>query len=214
MNYISLLFGILLFSGSVILNIFSGKIPDYQDPEEWELRKDKNDIQVYTRKYPQSNIREFKAVATLKADISQLAVILNEVENYPSWMANCKSAEIWKEIDDTTRIDYMTTAVPWPMSDRDIVFRVSTTRNTHEHFEIILTALPDAVPEKENLIRIRKSEGTWKVKKKNKDTVEVIHQFYGDPEGNVPGWIINMFIVTGPFKTLTRLRELCQAGEE
>ena len=184
------------------------------DSSGWELRKDKNGIQVFTRDHPNSGIKEFKAITRLEVNISRLVELINTVEKYPSWMANCKSAATHKVINDTTRIVYMTTAVPWPLSDRDVVFEFMIMRNTSDYFEAVLRSVPDAVPEKENLVRIRNSEGRWIFRKTERNGMEVTHQFYGDPEGNVPVWIINMFIVSGPFKTLTRLRELCLAPEE
>jgi ribosome-associated toxin RatA of RatAB toxin-antitoxin module len=177
-----------------------------KNPEEWELRKNKNGIQVFTRNHPDSEIKEFRAVTLIEAEITKLVGIINDVEKYPLWMANCQSAVIHEVINDSTRIDYMVTAVPWPLSDRDVVFEVTVIRNADHHFEVMLTSLPDAVPLKENLIRIRNSQGRWIFRETEENRIEVIHQFFGDPEGKVPNWIVNLFIVSGPYKTLSNLK--------
>jgi len=116
-------------------------------------------------------------------------------------------------LSDSSRIEYMTTSVPWPLSDRDVAFEFVISIKTDNYFEANLKAVPKALPEKEKFVRIRNSEGSWIFNIIDGGKVEIIHQFYGDPEGNIPNWIINMFIVNGPYKTLLNLKNLCNPVE-
>ena len=43
----------------------------------------------------------------------------------------------------------MVTSVPWPIDNRDVVFKFIVTDHSEDYFEAHLTSLPDAVPEKE-----------------------------------------------------------------
>jgi len=183
----------------------------YEDSAGWHLRKDKDGIKIYTRDLENKGILEYRAITTIDTNLEQLIRIIHDVENYPAWTANCASAEIHKVINDSTRIEYMTTPVPWPLSDRDVVMEFVVTKHTDNYFEAYLTSVPDAVPENDKYVRIKDSEGFWIFNKIDINKVEIIHQFYGDPEGNIPKWIINMFIVSGPYKTLLNLKDLCNS---
>lgn len=209
MKLFILLFGFVLFVCSSFLHTKIDGNSTLDDDNNWKLRKDKNGIKVYTTDQNNSGILEYKAIMTIEADIEQLIIIINDVAKYPSWMANCKVAEKYTTISDSSRIEYMTTSVPWPLNDRDVAFEFVIINRTNDYFEARLKAIPDALPEKEKYIRIRNSEGSWIFNKVDKSKVEIIHQFYGDPEGNMPDWIVNMFIVGGPYKTLLNLKNLC-----
>jgi ribosome-associated toxin RatA of RatAB toxin-antitoxin module len=178
------------------------------DTTGWNLRKDKNGIQVYTRDRQGKGILEYKALTIIETDLEKLVGIIHDVDNYPSWTANCSTAEVYKVLSDSSRIEYMTTPVPWPLSDRDVVMEFVVMKHTDTYFHAYLTSKPDAIPEKKKYLRMKNSEGFWIFNKIDDHKVEIIHQFYGDPEGNIPMWIINMFIVSGPYKTLKNLRDL------
>ncbi len=202
---------VLLCSGFVIAeNVYATTLTD---GNEWELRKDKNGIKVYTRTNTNSGIVEYKAETTAKTEISKLIKVVNDVENYPDWMANCESASVFNKINDSIRTDYLKTKVPWPMDDRDIVLEYRIVNNTEYYYSAIMNSVPDVIPEKDNIVRIKEAKGVWVFKKKDKYSVEIIYQFYGDPEGNIPSWIINMFIVIGPYETLLNLKKQCNLKE-
>ncbi|MCD6596449.1 MAG: START domain-containing protein, partial [Bacteroidales bacterium] len=203
---------ILLFSPGLGI-IKSENNTTFTDSGDWKLRKEKDGIKVYTRNNSNSAIKEFKAITSINADIGQLVRIINDVENYPGWLANCESSRIYKKITETTRIDYMKTSVPWPLNDRDAVFEFIITKNTEEHFEATMVSVPGAIPEKEDIVRIKKAKGKWIFKKSDKKMVDITYQFYGDPEGNIPAAIINLFIVSGPYKTLLNIKNQCNSKD-
>ena len=185
----------------------------FTDSGDWELRKEKDGIKVYTRNNDNSGIKEFKAITSIDADISQLIKIINDVEMYPAWMANCESSSTYKKINKTTRIDYLKTDVPWPLDDRDVAFEFKIIRDTEEYFEATMISVPGTIPEKEDIVRIRNAKGKWIFMKSGKKMVDITYQFYGDPEGNIPTAIINLFIVNGPYKTLLNIKSQCNSKD-
>lgn len=181
-----------------------------EDSAGWNLRKDKHGIKVYTRDHKNEGILEYLAITSIDATIEKLVEIIHDVENYPDWTENCETASVYKILSDSSRIEYMTTKVPWPLEDRDVVMEFVVSSHTNEYFEAILRSVPDAVPESEDYVRIHISEGNWIFKEIGENKVEIIHQFLSEPGGNIPMWIVNMFIVSGPYKTLLNLKHLCQ----
>jgi ribosome-associated toxin RatA of RatAB toxin-antitoxin module len=185
-----------------------------QDSSVWKLRKDRNGIRIWTRDHKEKRILEYLSKITIETSLEKLVDIIQNVEKYPVWTANCETASIYKVLSDTSRIEYLTTKVPWPLEDRDVAMEFVVVKNTKNYFRANLTSVPDAVPLSDDYVRIEISEGTWIFKKIDEKSVEVIHQFLSDPGGSIPMFIVNMFIVSGPYKTLENLRELCNDSFE
>ena len=51
------------------------------------------------------------------------------------------------------------------------------------------------------------SNGLWIFNPVSKGVTEIIYQYQGDPGGSIPGWVANLFIVDGPYKTLIGMSE-------
>ena len=50
-------------------------------------------------------------------------------------------------------------------------------------------------------------KGKWVFTPLENGKTQVYHQFGGDPGGSIPAWIVNMFLVDGPYKTMLGLQE-------
>ncbi len=139
--------------------------------------------------------------------MKQLVDLIENAENFPDWQPNISSAKIVTVASDH-KIVYYTSDLPWPISDRDVVVRVS--KSARESGEVLMTlaSVPDAYPRREDYIRMVISHGTWRFIPQNNGQIKIIYQYHGDPAGSIPDWIINMFIVDGPFETLTNLKTI------
>lgn len=178
----------------------------------WKLQKDKDGIQVYTRQNPKSVVDEFRSVMTINTELRYLKVILENVTHYPQWQENCTSAELLKTEEGYSKYVHYKTDVPWPVKDRDIVILKRKQEGADGTITYTMEPRPDFIPMLESHIRIRNSFGSWRLIPEN-GKVTIVHQFYGDPEGSIPAWITNLFIIEGPFKTFQNLRALVEALE-
>lgn len=192
---------------------FAGENSTAPDSSDWKLRKDRNGIRVWTRDHKGKGILEYLSTITIETSLEKLVDIIQNVDNYPEWTENCETATIYKVLSDSSRIEYMTTKVPWPLEDRDVAMEFVVVKHTETYFQANLTSVPEAVPLSDDYLRIEISQGSWIFKKIDDKRVEVIHQFLSDPGGSIPMFIVNMFIVSGPYKTLDNLKELCAAEE-
>ncbi len=190
---------------TLTLIFFSLKI--YSQTTKWEIEKNKNGVIVYTRKTDASPIKEFRAVTTIDAGFKDLVKILDDTENYPNWMANCDFSKTLKKVNDNERIDYVKIKVPWPLGDRDMISKYKYTIDYEKGVYLaVITTKPDYIDEVKGFVRFRKGKGFWKLEEIG-DKVKVTYQFCGDPEMSVPAWIINIFIVDGPYDTLINLKK-------
>ena len=177
-------------------------------PYDWKLAKNKNNVKVYTREKEGSDFKEFKAITTVTATMSQVQAVLNDVESYTEWIADMKSSVALKTISPNERIDRYELDLPWPFEDRDMIMHYKLTQDTkNKSTVIILKGKADYIPHKKGFIRMKSAKGFWKITPKSSTETIVKYQFVADPSGSLPAWVVNMFIVDGPYKTLTALKE-------
>jgi hypothetical protein len=178
----------------------------YSNAGDWKLEKNSEGIKVYTRSNEGSEVLEFKATATINASRMSLAKIIANVAGYPNWFPNCSSAQLVEVISSTQRKYYYKLDLPWPASDRDAVMLLSVDVNNGAGITILNFTKSTGKPEVSGVIRMPAADGFWKLKTISESKTELEYQFLADPGGSLPTWIINMFIVDGPFDTLIALK--------
>lgn len=191
-----LLTGVFALSGSV------GAQESY-----WNLRKNKNGIEVYTRKIKNSGLIEFRATVTLNASFRNVRRVIDDVESYPVWIENLKKSRTIKKISGVERVDYYEIQAPWPFKNRDMVMQVKSIVKNNNIAHIGLMNSPDYVSAKQNIIRIREAKGLWHIFSIEKNKTRVTYQLYSDPGGYIPTWVVNLLIVHGPYTSLLNLKD-------
>ncbi len=104
---------------TILLSIFIA-FPMYSQGE-WELRKEKEGIKVYTRDVEGSKIQEYKAVAIVDGKLSSVIAVMKDIENYPDFLKNLIETRLI-EANDTFQLHYLINKTPWPVTNRDGVF--------------------------------------------------------------------------------------------
>ena len=177
-----------------------------QDIGEWELEKDKKGIKVYTRAQEGWPIKGFRAETSIKSSKEDFIQTVLNADAFTEWMKDMKSSKNIEVTDNDTVITYYVIDIPWPMQDRDAVGTMSRREEDNTTF-IEVSILNDYLPEYPKLVRMKRSLGYWSVTETSENNLDIVYQFIADPEGNVPGWIANLFLVDGPYETLANLRD-------
>src|ERR1700749_2785765 len=73
---------------------------------KWELKKDQDGIQVFTRKAAKGNIKELRVLCELDATKAQLINTLENINDYNSWVYSNKKSTILKTISPQNIIYY------------------------------------------------------------------------------------------------------------
>ncbi len=201
MNYTNIIF-------LIIVLVFDISIISAQD-NKWILKKNKNGIIIHTREDEATGNIEFKASITLNTDIDKLLNVFNNVEDYKKWMADTKVSKTLKKVNETESYIYLEAQVPWPLENRDMPVYQKTIK-TNKGIKISLTGIPDYIPCKKGITRIEKATGSWIFIPVPNNKIIVKYQFLCDPGLNIPKWIINLFIVDGPYKTLINLKAIVE----
>lgn len=181
-----------------------------QDGErEWELKKQKSGIAISTRLMEGSKYKEYKSRCEIDATPEKLVALLLDVEKYTDWMAFIEFGEIVERDGEDIFYVYSEVDVPWPFNNRDQVTKSVVSRDTSTNsISIDVSIIPDYMPEKKGVVRLQSGRGLWRFTPLKNGKTEAYHQFGGDPGGNIPAWIVNMFLVDGPYKTMLGLQEM------
>lgn len=173
---------------------------------QWKLAKDQSGVKVHTRLLEGSSIKEFKATTTVKSAMYKLVNLIDKVADYPDWQANIVSAKVIKQVNENEFYAHYTTDVPWPLTDRDLVVYSKKTIDSTGVVTYEIKGAPHFITTKTGFVRIKDSKGKWQFTPMKNGEIAVLHQFVGDPGGSIPDWLVNMFVVSGPHKTLMNLK--------
>jgi hypothetical protein len=174
----------------------------------WVLKSDKHAIKSYSKKVPNSKINAVKLESVFNATLSQFLSVLIDVESYDKWIYNSRSTRLLKKISPAELFYYSEVDFPWPTADRDFVSHVTirqdpATKVVHVNAQNVT----GWVPVSSKLIRIDNSIGEWIITPIANNQLKVEYTLQVDPGGELPGWLINSFSLTGPIETFKRLRE-------
>ena len=69
--------------------------------EEWELKRDRDGIQVYTRSVEGSKHKAVKAEMRVEASLNELVGLVMDTSACPEWAALCKRSEVTEQVSET-----------------------------------------------------------------------------------------------------------------
>lgn len=178
--------------------------------EPWQLIKDKEGIQVFTRSNTVSSFKEFKATMRIEAKVNEFLAVLYDVEGLSDWGYNLKESKLLNRPDDMTQTYYAVAKAPWPYKDRDGIYlnQISWDNKT-KVLLVDIEMLEQNVEVSGDYVRMD-GYGYWQVKEVSASEVEVIFQMQVDPGGSIKAWIANMFVSDSPYHTLLGLRDVLQ----
>jgi hypothetical protein len=196
----------------LVFVLFDGS---YAAENEWELIKDAEGIQLYRQSVQGSKYDRFKGIGIVHAKIEVIGMVLRDPPAYPKWMWNCKKSRIVEKFDENNMIVYYVHKNPWPVKDRDVVLRATTTIAWDSGwFRVDLISVEDTrVPPKDNLVRMSKMTGSWFVEYVERERTKVTYTFTFDPAGSVLASLANNNMKNFPHNTLRGMREIVKQGK-
>lgn len=172
----------------------------------WSLGLEEDGVVVHTRPVPGSGIEEFEGQTIIAAPAEAILSLIRDSDRFHTWFPNCPESKLLGR-EGNVSMQYSVMDAPWPVSDRDNVFRSVTTRDPATGAtRIDVAAAPDAHPEQPGRVRVRIARGLWSIEPLGADRARVRFRMHLDPGGGVPEWLINARVVATPFEALTNLR--------
>ncbi|NLN74643.1 MAG: START domain-containing protein [Bacteroidales bacterium] len=178
----------------------------------WKFEFDKNGIKVWTRKTDISKFKEFKSEAIIKSNIGSILYVFDDVDNFTNWVYNCTKAKLVKKESPFRGVVYVELKMPWPVTNRDMVYRYVMTQNKRTKVvTVTFTSIIDnSIPTNGN-VRMTDAKSTYVLTPLDANRVKIEFYSLADPAGSIPKSIVNMFIRDTPYQTLLKLRGIVEA---
>jgi len=178
--------------------------------EPWQLIKDKEGIQVFTRVNTVSSFKEFKATMRIEAGVNEFLAVLYDVEGLTDWAYNIKESKLLDRPDDMSQTYYAVAKAPWPYKDRDGIYLNQISWDNEAKLLLVdIEMLEQDVEVNDDYVRLD-GYGYWQVKEVSASEVEVVFQMQVDPGGSIKAWMANMFVSDSPYYTMLGLRGVLQ----
>jgi hypothetical protein len=177
--------------------------------DEWQLKKDEEGIQVYTRSVEGFSYKAIRAEVQLQQTrLSSVVALIRNSPECPQWSATCSSATIIEWVSELENFVHTVSELPWPVKDRELVSHVIWSQDPQS---LIVTMRGNAVEGKlqasQGNVRITDARIGWEVISLADGSARVTFTAHIDPTSILPGWVSNFLLVDSPFKTLQGLRE-------
>ena len=186
------------------------ELPSETD-EAWTLRKKANDIRVYTIDQPDSSFKAFKAVAVLDAPIENLMAVMANPGSCVEWVYNCTESYAFGDGEFRDRFADSVNDMPGPVTDRDYVLRIRT-RGDETSGEIVmdLNATPNQRTQSSSRIRVDRSDTLYRFTPDG-DKTRMVWVQHTDPNGALPGWLVNSLLVDIPVQSMEELERVANS---
>lgn len=179
-----------------------------ESQEAWTLKKDKNGIKVFSRKYKNFKFNELKVETIFNGKISQLAAVIFDIKNQKEWVYKTVKSELLKTVTEADVYYYTEIEVPWPLDNRDMAVRMTMQQNPQTKvMTIVAKNVDDYLPARKDKVRIKYSNATWMATPISNSRYKVEYSIQFDPGDDVPAWILNLFSTAGPYESFINLKE-------
>jgi hypothetical protein len=174
---------------------------------EWKLIKDNEDIKVYVRTNDTTGYKAYRATTIVPAHLEEVYFFLMDADNLHKWHYQTSESRLLKKINSSEQLVYIKNDMPWPLQDRDVVTRMKVSKPTLDIIRIDLLPELNYMAENNKMVRIKNFTGHWYLEKSEKGTI-VIQEMQGDPGGNIPPFLFNIFLTNGPFSTFLEMKKM------
>jgi hypothetical protein len=181
--------------------------------DDWKLKQNKDGIEIYTKPLENSHLKGIKVKCALPVTLSQLVTVIMDVNTAVEWVYSTKSSSLLKKTSPSELYYYSEVSLPWPINNRDFVAHLKVSQDPHSKVVTIDgPVIPNYIPEKKDIIRVRSSYGKW-VLTPQKNNVKIEYTLETDPGGSLPAWLVNLFVAKGPHETFVKLKQQLQKAE-
>jgi hypothetical protein len=176
--------------------------------ENWKLRKESNGIKVFSRETKNFKFNELKVECEVDGTPSQLTALLLDINEQVDWVYKAKKSELLKTVSPGDVLFYTEVSSPWPYDNRDLIVHMTIKQQpANKVLTIEAKNVDNYLPLKKDIVRVKYSHAKWTVTPVNSNRVKIVYRIQLDLGDNIPAWVVNLFSVTGPYDTFTKLKK-------
>lgn len=175
--------------------------------ETWNPRFSEDGISIYTGKVEGSNVKAFKGIVELDAQLVNVLALLADQDSCVLWVHGCVSSELVERVSFAERYIYQVNK-PVAIRARDYIFHVLIDiPSSLERVTIQMSSRHDYLPLTAH-VRIKRASGSYVIERVAPEKVRFTWEQHLEPGGFVPGFIINSMLLDIPRNSLRNFREL------
>lgn len=194
---------------SLILMMFSG-FPSSAALDEWRLALHEKQIKVYTSKVEGSPYIAVKAELRIDSPLDRVADKMGNDGKCAEWRKNCKSARLLERVSENEQLVYTVMDLPWPLTDRDLVNRITTERCTKSGVRTVtVRSEPDRFPNDEYIRAI--ANGGYELVPISDTATQLTFIMHSDLGDGLPAERINQRLPKSTLEDFIKLRDLAEA---
>lgn len=179
----------------------------------WTVIDRTRGITVSKRVQPGCSLPAFRGQGHIRGNVLQLLAVMLDLDRVESWAFGVTGSRMIKRLDARTHMLYLSSDLPWPVRDRDMVVRSKVeVVKPGESFRITLQCEPSARAEESGTIRVKRCHSTFDLRRVDAQTTEVDYVMTLDPGGHLPAWSAELVTKSTPLKTLVALEERAAAS--
>ena len=161
--------------------------------EGWQIQNDQDNIKIYNRKIPGSDIREVLALTTINFPALRLFDTVSDYAHYKDFMPYVQKSEVLPPIQDHKIRISQELNFPWPISNRyyTIELTADTTQAHLANYAVSWTLSPEEIPEDKG-VQLKINDGYWLFCTVEENRTFVEYYIHTDPGGILPLWAVNL----------------------
>jgi hypothetical protein len=165
---------------------------------DWTEAYHKNGLVIFTKDIAEG--RRVIAVSEVEVPPEAVFNVLVDFEHYPEFMPYVKESEVLSRTGDNEVVTYARIAPPF-ISERDYPLKVRLTHGLAgsddkfkgSTYKVEWSALPEAKPEVEGVVRIKLNEGSWLAEPLDGGRrTRLTYTLLTDPGGLIPDFVFNL----------------------
>jgi len=189
---------------------FADDVSHSVDPSEgWKLAVETKDVAIYSRSHADSRLKEFRAIGPIDAPACAVHAVIDDLENYPSFMPYTLECRLLKREADSI-ITYQRLS-PKICQDRDYTLRVWKKSWAGPGGLIYLNRWEPAndlgPAEKKGVVRVKICDGGWLLEPDGAIKTRATYSVYTDSGGMIPSFIANRASQTGISSLFAAIRK-------
>ena len=200
-----------------IVSLLLTNIANAENPAPtWEHLYNDDGISVSRQEIPGSDVCAFRGVGDVDAPVEKVLTLVRDISHARDWIDRVVDIKMIREPNKLERILYYRIALPWPLRDRDFVYKTTLAFDpaTKSIAYTAQSVTDPAMPEQDGVVRgeIFKSTIVITALDGGKRT-HAIGEAHADPRGSIPKWVVNLIQKKWPYNTFTNVREAVKKFE-
>jgi len=98
---------------------------------DWKSARHDAALDVWTRPVAGSQYDEVRVAGNICASLDALTAYVQDVAHFADWIPDTAEAKLLAQPSAAERLYYIRTDMPWPVKDRDMVYRLVAAQDAH-----------------------------------------------------------------------------------